>query len=151
MRVLELVDVNDHPSDTDDVAPASGVTVTPIVKADWPSSPPRSARNICSRGLAQPAPPSPLIQIKAGPLPTVIMIAKRERAMPITDIVVVCAIISAFVIFAVALAWGDYQTRDIARASRERAAGSVNVVPLRQNAAPANAVRATREKANASA
>jgi hypothetical protein len=91
-----------------------------------------------------------LIQIKAGPLPTVMMI-ERERAMPITDIIIVCAIISAFVIFAVALAWGDYQSREIARASRERAAGGVNVVPLRQNAAPASAVRATREKANASA
>ncbi|MGA8610614.1 MAG: hypothetical protein WB760_02645 [Xanthobacteraceae bacterium] len=71
--------------------------------------------------------------------------------MPITDIIVVCVIISAFAIFAVALAWGDYQTREIARASRERAANSINVVPLRQSAAPANAVRATREKTNASA
>jgi hypothetical protein len=71
--------------------------------------------------------------------------------MPITDIIVICVIISAFAIFAVALAWGDYQTRDIARASRERAAKSVNVVPIRQDAAPANTARATREKSTASA
>jgi hypothetical protein len=71
--------------------------------------------------------------------------------MPITDIIIVCIIISAFAIFAIALAWGDYQTREIARASRERAAGSVNVVPLRQNAPPANAVGTTRENSNASA
>jgi hypothetical protein len=71
--------------------------------------------------------------------------------MPITDIIVICVIISAFAIFAVALAWGDYQTRDIDWASREQAANSVNVVPLRQNAAPANAERGTREKGTASA
>ena len=71
--------------------------------------------------------------------------------MPITDIIVICIIISAFAIFAVALAWGDYQTRDIAQAGPERAAGGINVVPLRQNAMPANAVRATLEKSKASA
>ena len=58
--------------------------------------------------------------------------------MPVTDIIVVCAIISAFAIFALVLAWGDYQTRKIARTSPERAASSVNVVSLRQNAAPEN-------------
>ena len=71
--------------------------------------------------------------------------------MPITDIIVICVIISAFAIFAVALAWGDYQTRGIAQVGRERAAGSLNVVPLRQNATPANAARTTLEKSKASA
>ena len=64
--------------------------------------------------------------------------------MPITDIIVVCVIISAFAIFALALAWGDYQTREIAQVGRERAASSVNVVPLRQNAPPENSVRVAR-------
>jgi hypothetical protein len=71
--------------------------------------------------------------------------------MPVTDIIVVCAIISAFAIFALALAWGDYQTRKIARTSAERAASSLNVVSLRQNAGPENAVRIAPEKAKASA
>ena len=71
--------------------------------------------------------------------------------MPITDIIVICIIISGFAIFAVALAWGDYQTRDIAQASRERAAGGINIVLLRQNATPANAGRMTPEKSKASA
>ena len=69
--------------------------------------------------------------------------------MPITDIIVLCVIISAFAIFALTLAWGDYQTREIAQASRKRAASSVNVVPLRQNAPPENAVRIARGKTNA--
>ena len=98
-----------------------------------------------------PAAPYPLIQIKVSPLPERHGDRERERAMPITDIIIICVIISAFVIFAVALAWGDYQTRDIAQASRERAASSVNVVPLRQNAVPATAARATPEKSKASA
>ena len=71
--------------------------------------------------------------------------------MPITDIIVVCVIISAFAIFALALAWGDYQTREVAQASRERAASSVNVVPLRQNAPPENSVRIARGKTSVSA
>ena len=72
--------------------------------------------------------------------------------MPITDIIVVCVIISAFAIFAAVLAWADYQTRQIAEASRERAAGGgVNVVPLRQTVAPANAARVVPEKTKASA
>jgi len=41
--------------------------------------------------------------------------------MPITDIVILALIIFSFVAFAVVLAWGDHQTRDIAKASRARA------------------------------
>jgi hypothetical protein len=71
--------------------------------------------------------------------------------MPITDIVVVCVIVSAFAIFALALAWGDYQTREIAEASRQRTASSVNVVPFMQNAPPENSVRIARGKTSVSA
>jgi hypothetical protein len=71
--------------------------------------------------------------------------------MPITDILIICVIVSGFAVFGIALAWGDYQTRDIARASRERAASSVNVVPLRQNAAPKDTARLAPEKTTASA
>jgi hypothetical protein len=91
-----------------------------------------------------------LIQIKAGPLPHGHDDREREQAMPITDIIVVCVIISAFAIFAVVLAWADHQTREIAQASRDRAAGTVNVVPLKQNSAP-NAARIGAQKTNASA
>ena len=69
--------------------------------------------------------------------------------MPITDILIVSVIISAFAIFAIALAWGDYQTRDIARASRQRAAVSANVVALRSTTEVT--VRGAQEKAKASA
>ena len=66
--------------------------------------------------------------------------------MPITDMLIVSAIITAFTIFAVTLAWGDYQTREIAQASRERAAANINVVPLRQDAAPPKAAPVVQEK-----
>lgn len=69
--------------------------------------------------------------------------------MPITDILIVSVIISAFAIFAIALAWGDYQTRDIARASRQRAAVSANVVALRSTTEVT--IRRAQEKAKASA
>ena len=69
--------------------------------------------------------------------------------MPITDILIVSVIISAFAIFAIALAWGDYQTRDIARASRQRAAASANVVALRSTTEVT--IRRAQEKAKASA
>jgi len=49
------------------------------------------------------------------------------------------------------LAWADYQSRQIAEASRERVASGVNVVPLRQTVAPANAARVVPEKTKASA
>jgi hypothetical protein len=38
-----------------------------------------------------------------------------ERAMPITDAIIVAAIVAAFIIFAVVLAWGEYQTRHLSR------------------------------------
>jgi hypothetical protein len=47
--------------------------------------------------------------------------AKRSWAMSTPDILILAGIIVAFVVFGVILAWGDYQTMDIARKSRERA------------------------------
>jgi hypothetical protein len=41
--------------------------------------------------------------------------------MPIADVVILALIIFSFVAFAVVLAWGDHQTRDIAKASRAQA------------------------------
>jgi len=41
--------------------------------------------------------------------------------MSTADILILAGIIFAFVAFAMILAWGDYQTLDIARKSRERA------------------------------
>jgi hypothetical protein len=54
--------------------------------------------------------------------------------MPITDIIIVSVITIAFLAFAVVLAWGDYQTRDIARASRERALSSTRGDSLKRRA-----------------
>ena len=44
--------------------------------------------------------------------------------MTTTDIIFLSAICVAFLYFGIVLAWADYQTRDIARASRERALAS---------------------------
>ena len=38
--------------------------------------------------------------------------------MPITDAVIVAAIVAAFIVFAVVLAWGEYQTRHLSRPAR---------------------------------
>ena len=71
--------------------------------------------------------------------------------MPITDIFIVSVIVSAFVVFAIALAWGDYQTRDIARGSRQRAAAGANVVALKRAVSTEASGGGVREKAEASA
>lgn len=53
--------------------------------------------------------------------------------MPITDVLILSLIIFAFVAFAAVLAWGDHQTRDIAKASRARAlAGTAAPAPERK-------------------
>jgi len=39
--------------------------------------------------------------------------------MPITDALIVTAVVPAFVIFAVVLAWGEYQTRHIAKPAKQ--------------------------------
>jgi len=71
--------------------------------------------------------------------------------MPITDILIVSAIVSAFAVFAIALAWGDYQTREIAQASRQRAAASANVVALKRATSTEPTERGERKKLEASA
>jgi len=43
--------------------------------------------------------------------------------MSTTDILLLAGFVVAFVGFGVVLAWGDFQTLDIARKSRERALG----------------------------
>lgn len=54
--------------------------------------------------------------------------------MPITDILILCVITFAFVIFAVVLAWGEHQTREIARESRQRALTGAHVASLKRGA-----------------
>lgn len=49
--------------------------------------------------------------------------------MPITDIIILALIIFSFVAFAAVLAWGDHQTRDIAKASRARALAGMRAPP----------------------
>lgn len=73
--------------------------------------------------------------------------------MPITDIVIVSTIILAFVTFAAVLAWGDHQTREIARASRERALTGARLASLKKSTAAKDAghVAAANRKAAAKA
>jgi multisubunit Na+/H+ antiporter MnhC subunit len=42
-----------------------------------------------------------------------IMISLMEEAMPMTDALILTAIVAAFVVFGLVLAWVDYQTRNI--------------------------------------
>jgi hypothetical protein len=50
--------------------------------------------------------------------------------MPTIDIFIISIIILAFLVFGIVLAWGDRQTREIARASRERALRGAAAAPL---------------------
>jgi hypothetical protein len=91
--------------------------------------------------------PTALTQIKAGPA------ARshdcnpiRERIMPTIDIVILSIIIFAFLAFAAILAWGDRQTRDIAKASRARALAGVGGEPPEAEAKLEVAVRKAEEK-----
>jgi multisubunit Na+/H+ antiporter MnhC subunit len=38
---------------------------------------------------------------------------QMEEVMPVTDVIILTAITAAFVVYALILAWGDYQTRNI--------------------------------------
>jgi hypothetical protein len=62
--------------------------------------------------------------------------------MPITDIIILSVIVFAFLAFAVVLAWGDHQTREIARLRRERAlfGSDAHVVLLKQCVEAENAI-----------
>ena len=57
--------------------------------------------------------------------------------MPITTIIILSAIVAAFVLFGVVLAWGEMQTRHLGR-DQQRA---------RKNAQAANTVRVIQAKA----
>lgn len=51
---------------------------------------------------------------------------QREHAMSTTDILLLVGFIVAFVGFGLVLAWGDFQTLEIARRSRDRALSSTD-------------------------
>jgi multisubunit Na+/H+ antiporter MnhC subunit len=44
----------------------------------------------------------------------------RRKAMPVIDAFIIAAIVAAFVIFGVVLAWAEYQTRHLPRKTRLR-------------------------------
>lgn len=66
--------------------------------------------------------------------------------MPTTDIVILALIIFSFVAFAVVLAWGDHQTRDIAEASRARALAGTRAPPPERKPTPRSALRLVEEE-----
>lgn len=67
--------------------------------------------------------------------------------MPIPDIVILCAITFAFIMFGAVLAWGDRQTREIARASRERALTGAHAASLKHSAqAESVQLKSSRER-----
>jgi hypothetical protein len=76
---------------------------------------------------------------------------QKERAMPITNIIIVSIIILAFVTFAAVLAWGDHQTREVARASRERALTGARLASLKKSTAAEDAGHVAAEKSKAAA
>ncbi|MFY9895773.1 MAG: hypothetical protein WAK63_16775 [Xanthobacteraceae bacterium] len=59
--------------------------------------------------------------------------------MPITDAVIVAAIVAAFIVFAVVLAWGEYQTRHLSRPLAQAAAPATKAGPIETAQAPAAA------------
>jgi len=56
--------------------------------------------------------------------------------MPITDAVIVAAIVAAFIVFAVVLAWGEYQTRHLSRPLAQAAAPVTKPGPMETVQAP---------------
>jgi hypothetical protein len=56
--------------------------------------------------------------------------------MPITDAVIVAAIVAAFIVFAVVLAWGEYQTRHRSRPLAQAAAPATKPGPIATVQAP---------------
>jgi hypothetical protein len=71
--------------------------------------------------------------------------------MPITDLVIIAGTILFFAAFAVVLAWGDFQTREIARESRWRALNGAQGMPLKEGAEAESARRPTSESGRAAA
>lgn len=69
--------------------------------------------------------------------------------MPIIDIILLSLFVFAFLALAMVLAWGDYQTRDIARASRERAL-TADRVAIKQNVRAEHVAPVASESSKAS-
>jgi len=53
----------------------------------------------------------------------IIVNGEREIIMTLTDVIVLSGIVGAFTLFAVFLAWGEYQTRDLNRNPQQRRDG----------------------------
>ena len=66
--------------------------------------------------------------------------------MSIADIAILSSIIFAFGAFAVVLAWGDHQTRDIAKASRARALAGAARPTMPSEAKPDIALHPVEQK-----
>jgi hypothetical protein len=87
------------------------------------------------------------MQIKAGAAtPAHDRYPIRERIMPITDIIILALIIFYFVAFAVVLAWGDHQTRDITKASRARALAGTRAPAPDRKPTPKSSLRLVEEE-----
>jgi hypothetical protein len=51
--------------------------------------------------------------------------------MPITDAIIIAAIVAAFIVFGMVLAWGEYQTRHLSRPDRPSGdIGGKKTVPI---------------------
>jgi hypothetical protein len=67
--------------------------------------------------------------------------------MPVTSIFIIAGIIVMFIVFATALAWGEYQTRHIGRSHRQQSATSATVHSLRRIAEASDKKGHAQEKA----
>jgi len=69
--------------------------------------------------------------------------------MPISTILILAVIIAAFTLFAVVLAWGDYQTRNVSRERRQSVGSKSQVQSLRRavEVAEGTVIRPAAEKA----
>lgn len=69
--------------------------------------------------------------------------------MPITDAIIVAAIVAAFIVFAIVLAWGEYQTRHLSRPDRSGgSAGDKKSAPIGTVPAPTAAAQGLNAAAN---
>ena len=72
--------------------------------------------------------------------------------MPITTIIALCAIVAAFALFGVVLAWGEMQTRHLGRDQQRarktaQAANTVRVIQAKAQETGARSVSSRREAA----
>ena len=67
--------------------------------------------------------------------------------MPITTVIIISAIVAAFVLFAAVLAWGELQTRHLGRDDQRRKSADAAVRVIKAKAQEAGATRAAREVA----